>query len=171
MEYFENSDKLCNFLGYDVPTLTANLDWIALMAYDYHGQWEKKTGHVAPMYAHEDDDDQTFNAVSILLVIGAITKLYKKRKCKINCINCLFYRQNFTVHYWLQKGATREKLVMGLPFYGQSFSLAENTGTGLGVPTSAGGEPGDETRARGFLAFYEVKKQDYTKMEISHYYK
>lgn len=47
---------------------------------------------------------------------------------------------------------------MGLPFYGQSFSLIENAGTGLGVPTFAGGEPGDETRARGFLAFYEVRK-------------
>ncbi|XP_026329984.1 probable chitinase 10 isoform X2 [Hyposmocoma kahamanoa] len=111
--------------GYDVPTLSENLDWISLMTYDYHGQWEKKTGHVAPMYVQEDANDQTLNA-------------------------------NFTVHYWLKKGASREKLIMGLPFYGQSFSMIENAGTGLGVPTFAGGEPGDETRARGFLAFYEI---------------
>lgn len=45
---------------------------------------------------------------------------------------------------------------MGVPFYGQSFSLVDNVGTGLGVPTYAGGEAGDETRARGFLSFYEV---------------
>lgn len=45
---------------------------------------------------------------------------------------------------------------MGIPLYGQSFSMIDNSGTGLGVPTYAGGEAGDETRARGFLAFYEV---------------
>lgn len=48
---------------------------------------------------------------------------------------------------------------MGVPFYGQSFSLEENVGTGLGAPTYAGGEGGDETRARGFLSFYEVLKR------------
>lgn len=33
------------------------------MAYDYHGQWDKITGHVAPMYSHPDDFDMTYNAV------------------------------------------------------------------------------------------------------------
>ncbi|OWR42920.1 chitinase-related protein 1 precursor [Danaus plexippus plexippus] len=111
--------------AYDVPVLARNLDWIALMTYDYHGQWDKKTGHVAPMYARDGDDDKTFNA-------------------------------NFTVSYWISKGAPRQKLVMGVPFYGQSFSLMENSGNGLGAPSYAGGEAGDETRARGFLAFYEI---------------
>lgn len=43
------------------------LDWIALMTYDYHGQWDKKTGHVAPMYAGDDGTDQTFNVVCIVI--------------------------------------------------------------------------------------------------------
>lgn len=30
--------------GYDVPKLSKYLDWIAVMAYDYHGQWDKQTG-------------------------------------------------------------------------------------------------------------------------------
>lgn len=29
---------------------------------DFHGQWDKKTGHVAPLYFHEDDDFAYFNA-------------------------------------------------------------------------------------------------------------
>lgn len=37
------------------------------MTYDYHGQWDKKTGHIAPMYAREEDDDSTFNAVSFYI--------------------------------------------------------------------------------------------------------
>lgn len=51
-------------LGYDVPLLSEKLDWISVMAYDYHGQWDEVTGHVAPMYEHPDDVDKTFNAVS-----------------------------------------------------------------------------------------------------------
>merc|ERR1712073_222797 len=34
---------------------------IAVMTYDYHGHWDKKTGHVAPMYAHPEDDYDYFN--------------------------------------------------------------------------------------------------------------
>ena len=30
--------------GYEVPTLSTYFDWIAVMAYDYHGQWDKQTG-------------------------------------------------------------------------------------------------------------------------------
>lgn len=64
--------------------------------------------------------------------------------------------QNFTIHYWIEQGADRKKLVMGMPMYGQSFSLADNNQIGLNAPTYGGGEAGEETRARGFLAYYEV---------------
>lgn len=51
--------------GYDVPVLAQHMDWIAVMTYDYHGQWDKKTGHVAPLYYHPEDDNTYFNAVRI----------------------------------------------------------------------------------------------------------
>ncbi|CAH0390045.1 unnamed protein product [Bemisia tabaci] len=111
--------------GYDVPVMSEKLDWISVMTYDYHGQWDKQTGHVAPMYAHPEDEDVTFNA-------------------------------NWTLHYWVKKGAAREKLVFGMPMYGQSFSLADRTQNGLNSPTYGGGEAGEETRARGFLSYYEI---------------
>jgi chitinase len=53
-------------VGYDVPSIARDLDWIAVMTYDYHGHWDKKTGHVAPFYSHPDDDFTYFNAVSFL---------------------------------------------------------------------------------------------------------
>ena len=31
--------------------------------------------------------------------------------------------QNFTINYWIEEGASPAKLVMGMPLYGQSFSL------------------------------------------------
>ncbi|KAK6618323.1 hypothetical protein RUM44_002775 [Polyplax serrata] len=111
--------------GYDIATLTQNLDWISVMTYDFHGQWDKKTGHVAPMYLHADDFDVTFHA-------------------------------NFSINYWINEGADRKKIVMGLPMYGQSFSLANAQMNGLNSPTYGGGEAGEFTRARGFMSYYEI---------------
>ena len=49
--------------AYDVVALDTWLDYVSVMAYDYHGQWDKMTGHVAPMYHHKDDTNQYFNTV------------------------------------------------------------------------------------------------------------
>ena len=51
-------------VGYDVPSIARDLDWSAVMTYDYHGHWDKKTGHVAPYYEHPDDDFYYFNMVN-----------------------------------------------------------------------------------------------------------
>ena len=51
-------------VGYDVPSIANDLDWIAVMTYDYHGHWDKKTGHVAPFYEHPEDDISYFNTVN-----------------------------------------------------------------------------------------------------------
>lgn len=110
--------------GYDVPELSRYFDWIAVMAYDYHGQWDKHTGHVAPMYDHPEGT-ATFNS-------------------------------NFSINYWLESGADRKKIIMGMPMYGQSFSLAQTNDNQLNAPTYGGGEAGEATRARGFLAYYEI---------------
>ena len=58
------SKKVMDF-GYDIPSIARDLDWIAVMSYDYHGHWDKKTGHVSPMYAHPEDDYDYFNTVCI----------------------------------------------------------------------------------------------------------
>lgn len=111
--------------GYDVPKLSKYFDWIAVMTYDYHGQWDKKTGHVAPLYYHPEDEIEYFNS-------------------------------NYTIHYWIQLGADSRKLVMGVPMYGQSFALADNSIHGLNAKSYGPGEAGQYTRAGGFLAYYEI---------------
>lgn len=50
--------------GYDVPATNEYLDYVSVMTYDYHGQWDKKTGHVAPMYHHPMNAKTFFNVVS-----------------------------------------------------------------------------------------------------------
>ena len=36
-------------------------------SYDYHGHWDKATGHVSPMYEHPDDTYNYFNTVIIFI--------------------------------------------------------------------------------------------------------
>ena len=51
--------------AYNIPELSKYLDYLSVMTYDYHGQWDKQTGHVAPIYEHPDDLETTFNMVNI----------------------------------------------------------------------------------------------------------
>jgi chitinase len=50
--------------GYDVPKLSQYLDIINVMCYDYHGHWDKKTGHVAPLKDYQGSNGDNFNAVN-----------------------------------------------------------------------------------------------------------
>ena len=112
-------------VGYDVPSIARDLDWIAVMSYDYHGHWDKKTGHVSPFYHHPDDEYFYFNT-------------------------------NYTINYWIEKGSPRSKLVMGMPLYGQSFTLDNSKEHGLNAGARQKGSAGEFTRAPGFLAYYEI---------------
>ena len=111
--------------GYDVPSISRDLDWIGVMTYDYHGHWDKRTGHVAPLHLHSEADVAYFNT-------------------------------NYTLNYWIRLGADPKKIIMGLPLYGQSFTLMDSKINGLNAPTYGPGEAGQFTRQGGFMSYYEV---------------
>lgn len=58
----------------------------------------------------------------------------------------------------LREGADRSKLVMGVPFYGQSFMLKDlhTNLVGEGTPSRGPGNAGEITRQPGMLAYYEI---------------
>ena len=87
--------------AYEIKEIDELLDFYSVMTYDYHGgSWEEHIGHNAPLYEKPGDDK--FNYTQFLNI-------------------------NFTMHYWLEKGATKEKMVMGLPLYGRTFSLVDGS--------------------------------------------
>ena len=67
-----------------------------------------------------------------------------------------YFNANYSIHYWLEKGADREKLIMGMPMYGQALTLEDEDDNELNAPASGPGEAGEFTRQDGFLAYYEV---------------
>lgn len=45
---------------------------------------------------------------------------------------------------------------MGVPLYGQSFTLSDPENNGVNAKAPGPGKAGEYTRAAGFLAYYEV---------------
>lgn len=60
--------------------------------------------------------------------------------------------------HWVERGADPSKLVMGIPFYGQTFTLANPLQNGLRAPVSKNGDAGPVTRQRGMMAYFEICK-------------
>lgn len=113
--------------GYDVPNVAKSLDFINLMAYDFHGKWESQAGHNAPLFAPSSDSE------------------WRKQ-----------LSVSFAAQMWTRLGAPKEKLVIGMPTYGRSFALADKSSYIVNSATTGGGTAGEFTREAGFLAYYEV---------------
>ncbi|XP_066963997.1 LOW QUALITY PROTEIN: acidic mammalian chitinase-like [Macrobrachium rosenbergii] len=113
--------------AYNIPEMSKYLDVINLMTYDLHGSWEPYAHHHSILYAHPNDTGET-----------------------------LWLNQDFAVNYWLEKGAPKEKMVLGVPFYGRTFRLKDETNTGIYAPAPNPGMAGPYTRQTGFLGYNEI---------------
>jgi chitinase len=57
---------------------------------------------------------------------------------------------------WVKLGAPKEKMVIGMPTYGRTFTLTDKKNYTVNVATKGGGNAGTYTKEGGFLAYYEV---------------
>ncbi|VVC40930.1 Hypothetical protein CINCED_3A022627 [Cinara cedri] len=123
--------------GYDVPELNKHLDFMNLLTYDYHSSFEPAVNHHSPLYPLEEDSEYNFDA-------------------KLNI--------DHTIKHYIASGADKEKLVLGIPTYGRSYTLFNKDSTDIGAPSDGPGEKGEATREKGYLAYYEIcgniKKDD-----------
>ncbi|RUS91647.1 hypothetical protein EGW08_000620, partial [Elysia chlorotica] len=107
----------------------AYLDYMLLMTYNYHGQWEKVTGHHSGLYPHRHDPKH-----------GEKAQLY----------------QEWSIDFWLNAGISKDKLIVGIPTYAMTFTLSDQSQHGVQAPAVTGGNQGEFTRETGILAYYEV---------------
>ena len=72
--------------------------------------------------------------------------------------------QNDGLQLWVDLGCPKDKLIVGVPFYGRTYTLGSPTVNALRAPVKkweGGGLPGKYTGAKGFLAYYEVQFQNF----------
>ncbi|KAL0970438.1 hypothetical protein UPYG_G00241920 [Umbra pygmaea] len=112
--------------GYEIKEISKYLDFINVMAYDFHGSWETFTGHNSPLYRGSQDTGED-----------------------------IYFNMNFSMNYWRDQGAPAEKLMMGFASYGRTFQLSSGN-TGVGAPASGAGSAGPFTSEAGFLSYYEI---------------
>ncbi|KAF4802793.1 Chitinase-like protein 4 [Turdus rufiventris] len=62
----------------------------------------------------------------------------------------------YAMNYWKNNGAPAQKLLVGFPTYGKTFTLQSPSNTAVGAPSSGPGPAGPYTREAGLLAYYEI---------------
>ncbi|XP_036415322.1 acidic mammalian chitinase-like [Colossoma macropomum] len=112
--------------GFEISEIAKYLDFINVMTYDFHGIWDRLTGHNSPLYkgAHEQGDLEYFNT-------------------------------DYAMRYWRDNGTPVEKLRMGFAAYGRTFHLTTSA-NGVGAPASGPASAGPYTGEAGFWSYYEI---------------
>lgn len=62
------------------------------------------------------------------------------------------------VKYILRHGMAADKLVLGIPLFGRSYTLAASTLSSPGASISGWGEEGPYTQTKGLLSYFEVSR-------------
>lgn len=114
-------------IAYDIPSMYKYLDYVHVMCYDYHGKWDRKTGHNAPLYQRPNEKGQD-----------------------------VFLNVEYTLEYLMEKGALPEKTVLGVPLYGRAFSLMNPHDHKMGARAKTTSFQGPYTREDGFLGYNEI---------------
>ncbi|KAK0085497.1 hypothetical protein PV325_005030 [Microctonus aethiopoides] len=73
------------------------------------------------------------------------------------------------VQYWLSQGCSKEKLILGMPLYGRSFTLKNAEFHGVGAPTKRPGKKGVYTKELGMLGYNEICEGLKEKLWTVHY--
>ncbi|PVD39531.1 hypothetical protein C0Q70_02165 [Pomacea canaliculata] len=88
--------------AYNIPALMLYLDFASIMSYDLHGAWETHTGHHTALFPRSDETGDD-----------------------------RYLNVDFAVNYWVQLGAPKEKLNVGLSTYWRTFTLSSTSQTGV----------------------------------------
>ncbi|XP_010873806.1 acidic mammalian chitinase [Esox lucius] len=113
--------------AYEIPKLGQALDMINVMTYDFHGSWDPFTGECSPLFKGPADNG-----------------------------GFIYFNVDYAMNYWKNNGAPAEKLIVGFPTYGNSFTLRNAADHGIGAAIAGAGTPGKYTQEAGELAYFEI---------------
>lgn len=100
-----------------------------VLTYDYHTAYDPETDHHSPLTSRP-----------------GTSKFDDAAKLNVD----------WTVKYYIEQGAPANKIIVGVPTYGRSFTLLDGGRTGISAPADGPGDAGPGTREKGYLAYYEI---------------
>lgn len=113
--------------NFEVAELAKSLDWMNVMAYDYHGAWENTTGHNAPLYANPSSPFATESQFNVDYIMKA----------------------------YVAAGVPKNQLVMGAPMYARTWKGVAPGPNGNGLFQSASGA-GSGTWENGVIDYSDL---------------
>ncbi|XP_060532721.1 chitinase-3-like protein 1 [Cylas formicarius] len=114
--------------SYDIVQLNKFLDFINVIMFDYHGNFNNYVGHSSPLFNSSLDADSGSTDFNVAAGLEA----------------------------WIQKGIDLSKVNMGLATFGRTFTLEDPFKADLYDPILDGGLPGPFTREVGVLGYNEI---------------
>ncbi|ROT76532.1 chitinase 1 [Penaeus vannamei] len=114
--------------GYNVPELCRTLDAVYLMTYNLRGLWNGYADVHSMLYARSGLD--TGNKLELNVNGGALL--------------------------WVNLGCPRSKIVIGVPFYGKTYTLCNASITDLHAPINGTGQRGPILKRNGVLMYFEI---------------
>ncbi|KAJ8955194.1 hypothetical protein NQ318_009090 [Aromia moschata] len=110
--------------GYDGPRMNEVLDWVIVKTYNMYGAWSRYTGQNSALYPSSKENEWERNHLNI----------------------------EASAQRWLEKGVTKDKMILSVAFFGRSFTLSNANENGIHAPISGKGPGEDE----GFLVYSEI---------------
>ena len=111
--------------GYNVPEVSRLVDFVSVMTYDIHGSWDPDLAD-----HHAPLFDRSWDPSNEITVDRGM-------------------------QHWIAQGADPEKLTMGIPFYGRTFSLTSSVHTPP-APANGAGIVGPYTNESGLIGYNEL---------------
>ncbi|MCM3747482.1 glycosyl hydrolase family 18 protein [Paenibacillus pasadenensis] len=119
----------------DMAGIAQAVDWINIMTYDFHGDWDAKSGHNAPLYYDPAD----------------------------NGVDPQNFYIDAAVMGYLNNGVPANKLVLGLPFYGRGWNCGPNAANNGMYQTCAKADTGTWSDQDAWWDFWDLEQNYLTK--------
>jgi chitinase len=126
--------------GYEVPEISQYVDFLEVRTFDFNGPWDTIAGLHAALYPRADEFGEYFGEIE---------------RSTLNL--------DWAARYWVELGAPKEKLVLGLAFFGRGATLVDPRQYDPGAPINGPSDIEPFTREVGFKSYYEIclKRNEY----------
>ncbi|ETN66512.1 brain chitinase and chia [Anopheles darlingi] len=114
-------------LGYHQSRLCEAADFVHIAGYDLRGSWNGFTDVHSAMDNRPHDKD-----------------------------NLKDYTVKGGVRHWMSNGCPASKIVLGVPLFGRTYTLADSGSHGLAARSTGPGTSGPYTRDPGYRAYFEI---------------